>query len=103
MSLRPEKSAVASAGLLLSMLGTTLVLVGFFLPLVLWQGRGAPSIDAQRSQWEMVQDYSSNLSNTWLLWLALVHPFLAALLFLRVSIATPVVRRQVLGLLRSKR
>jgi hypothetical protein len=103
MSLCPEKPAVATAGPLLSMSGTILALVGFFLPLVFWQSIGATSIDGQQSQWEMVKDYSSNLSNTWLLWSALVLPFLAALLVLGMSIATLVLQRQFPVLLRWKR
>lgn len=94
---------VFSPGLLLTMAGTTLMLIGFFLPLVFWQGRGAAFIDGQQSQWEMVVVYSSLFTNTWLLWAALVFPFLAALFGLVMSIMMVILRQHRPLLARWKR
>src|SRR5258708_596925 len=98
-----RKSMASTPGLLLSILGTTLMLIGFFLPLVFWQGRGATSIDGQQSQWDMVKVYSSLLTNTWLLWAALILPFLAALIGLVMSIVTAILRQRHPLLARWKR
>lgn len=92
-SFRPRESILLLPGLLLTMVGTTLMLIGFFLPLVFWQGRGSASIDGQESQWEMVVVYSYHFTNVWLLWATLVLPFLAALIGLVMSIMQAIVHQ----------